>query len=259
MPKAKSLAHGHMARKAFELLRQHPDGLTMAQMREMLDATAEKQEHFNRRVREIRKFNVLHRERRNGDWIYRLGPPKAQASDSGYISEKLRAAVFHAAHGRCQMCGRTIEEDGIKFQADHRIPTSWGGPTTVENLWALCEECNRGKRNFFASFNKEEMRKVLGFKSVHERIAQFLKLHINEPIPAYALQFVANAIEQQDDWHKRLRELRYPVIGLKIEVSKKRIGRGVQSFYTLKNWRNIPPNHKQLIREHERSIKQRNS
>ncbi len=110
---------------------------------------------------------------------------------------------------------------GIKLQADHRIPQSWGGPTTIENLWALCEACNRGKRNYFASFNDKEMEQVVNFVSVHERIVRFLKLHMPNPVPAYAIEFVANAKEQQLDWRKRLRELRYDPIGLQIDVSKK--------------------------------------
>lgn len=230
----------------------------MAQMREMLGATAETQEHFNRRVRDIRKNYVLYKERKDGEWVYRLGWEKlVPAPDSGQISEKLRAAILHPAHGRCQMCGLTVQDDGVKLQIDHRIPVSWGGSTNQENLWAICEACNRGKRNFFASFDKEEMKKILSFQSVHERIAQLLNLHFGKPVPSYAIEFVANATEPQEDWHKRLRELRYPEIGLKIDVSKKKTGRGVKSFYTLTEWHDIPPNHKQLIRKHDRKTKRR--
>src|SRR5882672_7755110 len=169
---------GHMTLKALELLRKHPEGLTMAQMRELLNATAENQEHFNRRVRDIRKVYHLIRERVGSKTIYKLGSAKPERADLGQISEKLRAAVLHVAHGRCHMCGRTVAEDAIKLQADHRIPQSWGGRTELENLWALCEECNRGKRNFFASFDEKEMREVLAYESVHERIAHFLKIHM---------------------------------------------------------------------------------
>ncbi|TCO70262.1 HNH endonuclease [Rhodovulum euryhalinum] len=225
----------------------------MSAMREMLDATAENQEHFNRRVRDIRKLYHLDRVRRDGVDVYILGGPKDEpAADAGQVSEKLRAAVIHMAHGRCQMCGRTIKEDGIKLQADHKIPQSWGGPTTLENLWAICEACNRGKRNFFASFDQEEMKQVVNIDSVHERIAHFLKLHMPEPVPAYAIEFVANVKDQQLDWRKRLRELRYDPIGLEIEVSKKRDRKGVQSFYALKNWRDIPPDHVRLIKDFEK-------
>lgn len=225
----------------------------MTQMREMLNAGAETQEHFNRRVREIRKYYDLHRRVENGVSIYTLGSRRsAPTKDTGQISEKLRAAVMHLAHGRCQMCGRTIKEDGIKLQADHKIPHSWGGPTTLDNLWAICESCNRGKRNFFATFDDEEMKQVVNYDSVHERIARFLKLHMPNAVPAFAIEFVANAKDQQLDWRKRLRELRYEPIGLKIEVSKKKDNKGIQSFYALKNWREIPEDHVRLIKEFEK-------
>lgn len=244
--------------KALELLREHPDGLSMAEMREMLGETPLAQEHFNRRVREIRTLYELRRSGRNADGaeVYVLGDRKPQV-DSGQVSEKLRAAIIHLAHGRCQMCGRTINDDGVKLQTDHKIPQTWGGPTTMDNLWAICEGCNRGKRNFFASFNPEEMQEVVHIKSVHERIARFLKLHAPEPVPAWAIGFVANVRDQQLDWRKRLRELRYEPIGLEIEVSRKRDEKGVQSYYALKNWRHLPQDHVRQIKDFEQKKRRR--
>jgi hypothetical protein len=242
---------GHIAQKALDLLRKHPGGLSMRALREEIGAT-ESQEHFNRRVREIRRYFDLKTIKQDGNSIYVLGARKATpATDSGAVSERLRAEVIHAAHGRCQMCGNSVVKDGIKLQADHRIPQSWGGKTDRENLWAICEACNRGKRNFFSSFDEKEMIKVLAFKSVHDRIAHMLRARMNKPVPAYLLEFVANATEQQEDWQKRLRDLRYPVIGLEIDVSKKRGKKGMQSYYTLRNWREIPKDHKRLIRDYE--------
>lgn len=253
MSKEDSIKLGRVASRALELLRKHTDGLTMAEMRDLLDMGAEEQEHFNRRVREIRKLYHMPGKRRKSDgaYLYVLGDLKPQ-SDSGQVSEKLRAAVIHLAHGRCQMCGKTIADDGIKLQADHKVPQSWGGPTTMENLWAICEECNRGKRNYFASFSADEMQKVANIESVHERIAQFLRLHMPDPVPAWAIEFVANVRDQQLDWRKRLRELRYEPIGLQIEVSKKKDDKGVQSFYSLQRWRDLPEDHVRLIKEFEK-------
>lgn len=251
MSEEESIKLGHVAKRALELLQSNPAGLSMGQMREMLGETHGDQEHFNRRVREIRKLYELPKHSVDGTWIYVLGPKKPQA-DAGQVSEKLRAAVIHLAHGKCQMCGRTIKEDGVKLQADHKVPQSWGGPTTIENLWAICEACNRGKRNFFASFDADEMQQVVHIESVHERIAHFLKLHSPEPVPAWAIEFVANVRDQQLDWRKRLRELRYDPIGLQIDVTKKRDDKGVQSFYALKNWRDLPEDHVRLIKEFER-------
>lgn len=44
----------------------------------------------------------------------------------------------------CQICGRTIS-DGAKLEVDHRVPVAKGGKSTMDNLWTLCFECNRGK------------------------------------------------------------------------------------------------------------------
>ncbi|RTR31133.1 HNH endonuclease [Robertmurraya yapensis] len=46
----------------------------------------------------------------------------------------------------CKLCGRT-PNDGVKIHVDHVIPFSLGGATILENLQALCEECNIGKSN----------------------------------------------------------------------------------------------------------------
>ncbi|WP_413301041.1 HNH endonuclease [Bacillus sp. 1P10SD] len=46
----------------------------------------------------------------------------------------------------CKLCGRT-PKDGIKLHVDHITPYSFGGATVLENLQALCEECNIGKSN----------------------------------------------------------------------------------------------------------------
>jgi len=92
--------------------------------------------------------------------------------------------------------------------------------------------------------------------SVHARIAHFLRLHLGEPVPSYAIQAVANAVDQQDDWQKRTRELRYPGIDLKIPVTKRKKAKGgMESFYTLENWHDLPSNYLELIRAHNRKKK----
>jgi 5-methylcytosine-specific restriction endonuclease McrA len=34
---------------------------------------------------------------------------------------------------------------GARLEVDHKIPVAKGGRNEIENLWALCFECNRGK------------------------------------------------------------------------------------------------------------------
>ncbi len=100
------------------------------------------------------------------------------------------------------------------------------------------------------------MKEIMSHKSVHERIALLLKLNLGKPVPSRLLEFVANARGDQGEWHKRLRDLRYPVIGMNIKVGKRKSPSGImESTYTLLEWRDLPPNHKQLIREWEKRNK----
>lgn len=246
-----------LGQKILDALRAHPEGLTIRQLREATGSTDE-QEHFNRRLRDLRKHYALPLLRDGTRQFYRLGALKsAPAPDSGAISEKIRSHVLHLAHGRCQQCGKTIADDGIKLQIDHRIPQAWGGATELDNLWALCEACNRGKRDFFASLNSDDMKEIVQHPTVHGRIAHLLKRHLGEPVASDLIEFVANATEQQEDWQKRLRDLRYPGIDLDITVSKKTINGRVKSFYTLNNWIELPANHQQIIRTHDNKNKKK--
>jgi hypothetical protein len=58
------------------------------------------------------------------------------------IPADLRWAVFERDDFRCQQCGKRQY-----LCADHKIPESRGGPTTLENLQTLCKWCNSRKSN----------------------------------------------------------------------------------------------------------------
>ena len=60
-------------------------------------------------------------------------------------SPKLRWQVFVRDNFRCRYCGRSQKSDGVKMDVDHIKPWIQGGPTTLDNLQLLCEECNLGK------------------------------------------------------------------------------------------------------------------
>src|SRR5262245_40963355 len=57
-------------------------------------------------------------------------------------SKRLRAALWLAAGGRCQRCGRLLPDD---WHADHVIPWSACRETNVFGMEALCPDCNRKK------------------------------------------------------------------------------------------------------------------
>jgi 5-methylcytosine-specific restriction endonuclease McrA len=244
-----------VAAKALELLIQNPEGLDIEQIRAMLGI--EGQQHLDRRLRDLRKYYHVPCVRKEGRQVYVYQGPKADViTDSGAISGKQRARILDKAKGRCQMCGKTVAEDGIKFQIDHKLPQAWGGLTVDENLWAICEPCNNGKRDHFNSYDPAEMTALLAYESVHERIAHLLKLHMGQPVDSDIIEFVANATERQEDWQKRLRDLRYPVVGLDIKAGRRKTPEGFwRSTYTLLNWRDLPPNHRKLIQDWEKPAK----
>ena len=108
--------------------------------------------------------------------------------------------------GACGMCGRTVQKHKIALVVDHKIPRGWGGSSDPENLWAICEECNHGKKNLFASIDSAAMRSAIAHSSVHVRIGELLKgFGVGKPVPSHMIDAVAG----QDEWRKRLRELRY--------------------------------------------------
>ncbi len=237
-----------------KVLKANPDGLDIYEIRSQLPKEVGVQQHLDKRVRDLRYFYDVPLESRNKRSVYVFkGPLAIPAVDGGRIDKKLRAQVLHRAHGRCQMCGKTVAEDKIKLEADHKIPRTWGGATTDENLWALCQLCNGGKRDFFATIDDAEMRIILAKESVYERLAETLRLHLGKPTPSWLLEFVANAEDWQEDWHKRLRELRYPGIDLKIKATRSKAPSGRHiSAYQLDKWIPIPSDHKKIIKDHEK-------
>jgi hypothetical protein len=236
--------------KILDLLRKHPNGLTIYEIREKFPEDPGIQQHFDRRVRDLRRYYEVPLEQ-GGKYVLR-GTKSVAAADDGVINAKLRAEVLNAANGRCQMCGRTVADDGIKLQIDHKIPQTWGGPTIFENLWALCQLCNGGKRDFFSSFDSDEMKKVVKLESVHARLAEILHLRMGEPVPSWVLQFVANVGDFQEDWQRRLRELRS--VGIDYDYKRTRLPSGkVETTYTLTKWRPLSANHQAEIKKAERS------
>ena len=74
--------------------------------------------------------------------VAKAGKPKRSRVQ---LSPRDRDAVLMRDGYRCRHCGRNPREDGIKLHVDHIEPWSKGGTNDLENLQALCEECNLGK------------------------------------------------------------------------------------------------------------------
>jgi 5-methylcytosine-specific restriction endonuclease McrA len=223
--------------KILAVLQAHPEGLDIHQIRAIVSPD-DPQQHLDRRLRDLDPLYVIKRDQIGSRRVYTLVGERPEGEwDYDIIPKDLRAQALR--NGRCAMCGRTVEEDGIKMHADHRIPREWGGQTVAENLVGLCSACNEGKRNFFAGFDPEEMKGCINFRSPHMRIALLLKSKINEWVDTDYLEFVANFRDYQEDWQKRLRELRD--LGLEIENRKVLTPNRTLSQYRLTRWVELPP------------------
>jgi hypothetical protein len=155
------------------------------------------------------------------------------------------------------MCGRTIEKHGITLVVDHKRPQDLGGTNDPENLWVICEECNGGKKAYFSSVgvNAELMKRVMAEESVHVRIGGTLKASgVDKPVPAYLLDLIAD----QEDWQKRLRELRYPVIGWHYDYQRYKTNGRIRTNYILRSFLPWPNDPTGTIRKFEKEREERN-
>jgi hypothetical protein len=242
-----------MSLKILEVMKEHPEGITEGEIREILGIPPADQANFGRRRRELHAFYIIEKKRDGARTLYVYKGKREKPKDTEPINLRLRAQALHAARRRCSRCGRSIDKHGIVLVVDHKIPREWGGETVPENLEAICEDCNAGKKAYFKSVDAAWMRGVMRHKSVHVRLGETLKAFLGKPVDAATLEFVAN----QDDWKKRVRELRY--LGWEIKAFKRRISETrVSSFYLLVRSRPWPADPTAVIRQYERNRAARN-
>jgi len=260
---------GEIHVRIIEVMRRFPDGISGGQIRQELEKEglrSEEQTHLDRRKRDLKKWFVIEKitstvivdSKKRTVTLYRYKGKRQHITDQGQVSQRLRAEVIHSAHGRCQMCGKTIEANGVTLVVDHKKPREWGGSNDRQNLWAICEECNAGKKAYFSSLNVDSdmMKKVMAHESVHVRIGELLKaVGVDKRTPSSLLDVVAD----QDDWQKRLRELRYPVIGWEIDTQLYKSASGKkQADYILRSYKPWPDDPSGTIRRFEQERERRN-
>jgi hypothetical protein len=265
--KAKESKPGLIHLRIVNVMRRFPDGVSGGQIRQELEKEGlqpEDQTHLDRRKRDLKKWFVIRKKssgvivngKKRTVVLYQYVGERSRVADEGQVNQKLRAEVIHGACGRCQMCGRTVVQDGVKLVVDHKKPRDWGGTNNRDNLWAICVECNSGKKAYFSSLNVDAdlMKKAITHDSVHVRIGELLKAVGNGNRTQSSL---IEVVAGQDDWQKRLRELRYPVIGWEIETHlyKDKSGKK-QSDYVLISHKPWPKDPTGTIRrfEEERKI-----
>lgn len=261
---------GKIHLRIIEVMKRFPDGISGGQIRHELEKEgldASEQTHLDRRKRDLKKWFAIQKVAAkvlvNGVnrtvTLYKYEGTRSKIVDEGQVGLKTRAEVIHGAHGRCQMCGRSTDRHGVVLVVDHKKPRDWGGTNDRDNLWAICEECNAGKKAYFSSLHVDAqfMKKVTSYKSVHMRIGELLKaVGIGKPTTSQLIEVVAD----QDDWQKRLRELRYPVIGWKIDTKLYRGKSGKKECdYVLQSFKAWPDDPSGKIRRFENERAKRNS
>jgi len=113
-----------------------------------------------RRLRELRNeegWEVLsHNDRKSlktNEYILVKKPSrKLPPRFSRNISAKLRAQVLDRNGFTCQMCGAAAgdldeQRRTIRLHVGHIVDKSLGGEDSLDNLRALCSECNQGAKN----------------------------------------------------------------------------------------------------------------
>jgi 5-methylcytosine-specific restriction endonuclease McrA len=237
-----ALGLGTSQKAVYRVLYEHRGtALTMLEIRELLRAELGDQEQLDRRRRDLNPYFLIERTTEGRHAAYRLvGRKERSESESLGISERVRAQVLR--FGRCEQCGRTPRDDGVRLQVDHKMPQSWGGTNDIENLQALCEECNRGKKAYYETLDRwgPAIREAGAEREIHRRLLTMLELVHPEEIRSDVLEMVAHQQQYQEDWHKRLRETRE--LGWNYTWRKEPDGRGrVWVYYRLSKRGRMPP------------------
>jgi 5-methylcytosine-specific restriction endonuclease McrA/predicted transcriptional regulator len=223
-----------VTRRQMEELLKSPAGLTIPELQERIPEFAE-QTHFSRRLRDGDKVFDMERIREGSSVRYRIAGRREKAAETARISPRVRARVLFRDGSRCQMCGASPDKDAsVQLEVDHRVPMHLGGANAEDNLWTLCRTCNQGKRAFFATVDEHaaQIAAAITHDEVHRRLGEALRAFgPGVDIPSHVLEIVASAKQYQEDWHRRLRELRD--LGWDYEVTKRKEGNRIVSYYRL--------------------------
>ncbi|MGI8707338.1 MAG: hypothetical protein ACR2LG_03940 [Actinomycetota bacterium] len=82
------------------------------------------------------------------------------------------------------------------------------------------------------------IRQAVNYDEPHKRIGELLKAFGGEWVPSYLIGVVASAKQYQEDWQKRLRELR--TLGWKVEFRREKGEKRTVTFYRVEHFEPWP-------------------
>lgn len=237
------------------LYRRRTHGPTMVELRAFISsALGEDQSQTDRRVRELRRFFKIEAVRDGAEHRYELVGWADQPAATPDISLRRRAEVL--APQRCAQCGRTPLGNSVQLVVDHKIPLAWGGSNDPENLQPLCQDCNAGKRDYFQTFDDhaDRIRRAITYDEPQRRIGELLLAFKGDWVRTDLLSLVASAKEYQEDWQRRLRDLRF--LGWDYEYQKRyHEGARVWTYYRVTESAPWPENIRATITREEKRRK----
>lgn len=79
------------------------------------------------------------------------------------FSKAFRTKIFERDNYECQICFKNLIENKYIRVIDHKIPLSKGGSNSITNLWLLCDDCDKRKKNkllfdLTAEYTKERLK-----------------------------------------------------------------------------------------------------
>ncbi len=131
--KTGSSSPGQIHLRIIDVMKRFKDGVSGGQIRQELEKEGlrpEDQTHLDRRKRDLKKWFLIQKKstsvivdgKKRNVVLYQYVGERKNITDEGQIGIKLRAEVIHSAHGRCQMCGRTVTQHGVALVVDHNKP-----------------------------------------------------------------------------------------------------------------------------------------
>lgn len=123
---------------------------------------------------------------------------RRQVEERIYISKPVKQKILEKSKGRCAHCGKKIEV-GNGFTLEHVVPISKGGTNDIENLVALCNECNHGKSNdvikpkeYYGYVKKEVMKELEEYFRNYCNVMQWIT--INNMYSADVFSFITDKV-----------------------------------------------------------------